>query len=100
MSYGSSVAGEIVSGKRTFIARAEGEGFELPEGHQVNVVHGEDGEVVGATLRWGDHNSTYFATMDEGDDRVTLRLGMYFGSVGVGSSGDALGQILPYQFPD
>ncbi len=56
--------------------------------------------MVGATLRWGDHNSTYFATMDEGDDRVTVCLGALFGAVGVGSGGDDFGPILYYPFPD
>jgi hypothetical protein len=55
---------------------------------------------VGAKLRWGDHNSTYFATMDEADDRVTVRLGVYFGSVGIGTSGDMTGPIPTYPFPE
>jgi hypothetical protein len=93
---------QIVTGKRTLIARAGHEDFELPEGHEISVGRDEQGNVERAILRWGDHRSVFYATPEEREEEVVVRLGKLVGSTGYGVSdeGDALPQVLPYPFPD
>jgi hypothetical protein len=96
------VSGEIVAGKRTVIAREGHEDFELPQGHEISVGRDQQGDVENATLRWGDHRSVFFASMEERDDEVVVRLGDLFGSTGYGTSseGEAFPEALPYPFPN
>jgi hypothetical protein len=96
------MTGEIVAGKRTVIARDGHEDFELPAGHEISLSRDEQGNVNTATLRWGDHRSVFFASMDEHDDDALVRLGVLVGSTGYGvvGEGDALPEVLPYPFPD
>jgi hypothetical protein len=96
------MTGEIVPGKRTIIARAGHADFDLPEGHAIRVRRDDYGNVIVASLRWGDHLSAFTATADERDDAVIVLLRDYVGSTGYGTSGsgDALPQVLPYRFPD
>ena len=97
-----SMSGEIVESKRTLIARDGHDDFELPAGHAISVGRDDQGNVETATLRWGDHRSAFFASMEEREDDVVVRLGTLMGSTGYGVSGEgsALPQVLPYPFPD
>ena len=97
------MAGEIVPGKRTTIARAGHEDFDLPDGPEISVGRDDEGNVSTATLRWGDRCASVFtASTVERDDAVVVHLGDYFGSTGYGTIGEgsALPQVLPYRFPD
>ena len=94
------MAGEIIDGKRTLIARAGHEDFELPQGHEIGVGRDNEGNVTTATLRWGDHLSAFLASMEERGDAVVVQLNTRIGSTGYATTGGELPPLRPYPFPD
>jgi hypothetical protein len=95
-----AMASEIIAGKRVLIAREGHKDFELPEGHELRVERDDDGNVIAAGLRFGDHRSAFLATTEEREHDVVVRLGRLVGSSDYGGQGDALRQFLPYPFAD
>jgi hypothetical protein len=98
----ASVTGENFARKRTIIARIGHDDFELPAGHEISVTRDSDGKVNMTSLRWGDHQTVFFAEAQEERDEVIVRLGLPVGSAGYGSAGgpESAGDVMPYRFPD
>jgi hypothetical protein len=84
------VAGEIVEGKRTLIEH-NGREFELARGHSAELTVGLSTPSEGSSFG--------VRKLEIRDDAVVLHLGKKAGDHGLGSFGNAPGEIRGYPFP-
>lgn len=95
-----AVAGELVEGKRTFIARGDAEPYELPEQHTAEWLEGSERRYV--TLATPGEGGIYrVLSIEDADDRIVVRVGETLAQHGSGAwlaEGQRLPELTGYPF--